>query len=72
MGGAAERSSGGANPVHHRAKGAAASGLLPSHPRDYSQLSYGRNLAHGLDFNSLRGYNDATCSATNRSRAAGI
>ena len=72
VGRAPERSGCGAGPAHHRIDGAAASGLLPGYPRDHSQLSNGRNLIHGLDFNSLRGYNDATYSATNRSRAAGI
>jgi hypothetical protein len=37
----------------------AAFGLLRRHPRHHPYLLCRRNLAHGLDFNSLRRYNDA-------------
>jgi len=53
-----------ARPLQHRAPGAAAHGLfgkqLPRHARGCPQLPCGRNVVHGLDFNSLRRYNGAT------------
>jgi len=59
-----KRSRRGARPLQHRAPGAAARSLLreqpPRHARGCPQLPCGRNVAHGLDFNSLRRYNDAT------------
>jgi hypothetical protein len=51
----------------------AAFGLLRRHPRHHPYLLCCRNLAHGLDFNSLRRYNDANLLLRpNRFRAAGI
>ena len=50
----------------------AALGLLCGHPRHHPQLSCRRNLAHGLDFNSLRRYNDANLRrGRNRRRTRG-
>ena len=55
-------------PAHDRADGAVAPGLLrPAIRADDAQLSYGRNFAHGLDFNSLRGYNERNDGPSNRS-----
>jgi hypothetical protein len=58
--GASERSTRGADAAHDRGECTAPSGLLPGHPRYHPQLPQSRNLVHGLDFNSLRGYNGAT------------
>ncbi len=62
---------GGANRAFCRTERAAAAGLLadivPGYTRRCAQLLERRNFGHGLDFNSLGRYNDATC----RSRAAG-
>src|ERR1700733_666143 len=47
--------------------------MLPCYPRRYPDLSCRRNLAHGLDFNSLRSYNGASSRPrSNPSAAAGI
>jgi SAM-dependent methyltransferase len=65
MGRAAKRSRRGADPAHHCAERATASGLLssivPGNSGHHAQPSQGRNFIHGLDFNSLWRYNDATC-----------
>ena len=47
----------------------AASRLLPGHPRHNPRFSPARDLAHGLDFNSLRRYNGAALLGANRSAA---
>ena len=59
-----ERSCRGARSLPHRIPDAAPRGLfgkqLPGHARGCPQLPCGRNVVHGLDFNSLRRYNGAT------------
>jgi hypothetical protein len=79
VGGAPERSRGGADRAHDRAERTVAYGLLPGHLPGNSgrhpELSKSRNLVHGLDFNSLRRYNDAALGSgvpENRSAADGI
>ncbi len=72
---ASERATGGAHTAHHRVERTASSGLLPGDPCYHAELSECRNLAHGLDFNSLRRYNDATPGdgdPANRSAFGGI
>ena len=73
---APERPRGGAHRRSHCADCATAFGTLPRQAScdsgNYSQLSCGGNLVHGLDFNSLRGYNGAACRRANRSLSIGI
>jgi hypothetical protein len=54
--GAARRGDGAGRRSHRPA----ALGLLPRYPRHRPELSCRRNLAHALDFNSLRRYNGAS------------
>ncbi len=58
--GASERAGRGADPRYDRVEGAVAPGPAPGDLSYDPQLSEGRNFAHGLDFNSLWRYNDAT------------
>jgi hypothetical protein len=64
MGQLPKRPCGRTRPLPHRVPDAAARGLfgkqLSRHARGCPQLPCGRNVVHGLDFNSLRRYNDAT------------
>jgi len=60
---AAERADRGAHSAHNSVERAAAPGLLAGNPRHHSQLLPSRNFAHGLDFNSLQSYNDATAGS---------
>ena len=46
--------------AHDGAERAVAARLLARDPRHHPNLSPSGNFAHGLDFNSLRRYNDAT------------
>lgn len=67
-----ERSGCSADRTHGGAERAVASGALAGQlscnsGRD-TQLSEGRNLTHGLDFNSLRSYNGAACRGRGRGR----
>jgi hypothetical protein len=66
VGGARESSQSCANRALYRAERAAAAGslagIVPGNTRRYAQLLERRNFAHGLDFNSLGRYNDATCA----------
>jgi len=63
------RSSGLSRGPHHPA----ALDLLRGHAPHHPDLSCPRNLAHGLDFNSLQRYNDASLpSRSNPLAAAGI
>ena len=57
---APERACRGTDGAHDGAERAAAARLVPCNPRYDACPSPGRNFAHGLDFNSLRRYNDAT------------
>ena len=50
----------GADAAHDRVKRAVAPSLASRDLGHDPQLSEGRNFTHGLDFNSLRRYNDAT------------
>jgi hypothetical protein len=61
--GAPERSRRGADRAHQRPERAIASGLLAGNSGRRSQLLQGRNFIHGLDFNSLRRYNDERLAA---------
>ena len=60
MQGVSERPCRGADGAHDGTERAAAARLVPRNPRHNARFSPGRNFAHGLDFNSLRRYNDAT------------
>jgi hypothetical protein len=60
VGRARERPRSGADCAHQRPQRTVASGLLAGNSGRRSELSQGRNFIHGLDFNSLRRYNDAT------------
>ncbi len=57
---APERARCGTRGAHCGGECATSSGLLPDHTGHNSDLSPSGNLAHDLDFNSLRRYNDAT------------
>ena len=50
----------GAYTTYDRAERAVASSVFVRDTGCRAQLSQDRNIAHGLDFNSLRSYNDAT------------
>ena len=67
VGCARERSRGRANSCHQRAERAAAAdplrGVIPGNSGRCTQLLERRNFTHGLDFNSLGRYNDATCAS---------
>ncbi len=56
---AAESPPGSGGGLGGRAHRPAALGQLRCHPRRHCYLSSSRNLAHGLDFNSLQRYNGA-------------
>jgi hypothetical protein len=64
---APERPGGRRNCLRHGPCRPAALDLLPGHARHYPQLSCRRNLAHGLDFNSLRRYNGASLRTPSKS-----
>jgi hypothetical protein len=70
VGCARERSHDRASTCHQRAERAAAACLLPRNTRRRAQLLERRNFAHGLDFNSLWRYNDATSGDGARGKQA--